>query len=228
MHIWLYVARKQKNCGICGKMYSTKELLFTHIQDVHKEGHTRPCPFCDEKVYTSEGGYYKHMCEKHNISQNTIKLSEYMKAQETEYKITEEDDNEQKDDLDSDKKKNKKTSKKKKRDKENKSENTENGSKMENGKRKKNFGSEDTDDMQPKCKRRKSETDDVGKKSKDTEDEKKKKKSKDTKPKENPTEISEPVKSDAGKDPKGDSYPAKRTRSSGSVMWDCPFCEDKK
>ena len=29
-------------------------------------------------------------------------------------------------------------------------------------------------------------------------------------------------------DTKGDSYPAKRTRSSGPVMWDCPFCEDKK
>ena len=23
-------------------------------------------------------------------------------------------------------------------------------------------------------------------------------------------------------------YPAKRTRSSGPVTWDCPFCEDKK
>ena len=151
-----------------------------------------------------------------------------MKAQETEDKITEEDDNEQKDDSDSDKKKNKNTSKKKKRDKENKSENTENGSKTENSKRKKNVGSEDTDDIQPKHKRRKSETDDVGKKSKNTEDDKKTKKSKDTKAKENSTEISEPVKSDAEKDTKGDSYPAKRTRSSGPVMWDCPFYEDKK
>ena len=81
----------KEQCGICGKMYSTKETLFTHINDVHKDGVTRPCPFCDEKVYTSEGGYYKHMCEKHNISGNTIKLSDYMKAQGTEDKNSEED-----------------------------------------------------------------------------------------------------------------------------------------
>ena len=67
-------------------MYSTKETLFTHIQDVHKEDHTRKCPFCDEKVYTSEGGYYKHLHVKHQISHNIIKLSEYMKAQETDGK----------------------------------------------------------------------------------------------------------------------------------------------
>ena len=29
-------------------------------------------------------------------------------------------------------------------------------------------------------------------------------------------------------DTKRDSYLAKRTRSSGPVTWDCPFCEDKK
>ena len=28
--------------------------------------------------------------------------------------------------------------------------------------------------------------------------------------------------------PKRDAYPAKRTQSSGPVMWDCPFYEDKK
>ena len=44
----------------------------------------------------------------------------------------------------------------------------------------------------------------------------------------NSGEIPEPVKSELGKDTKGDSYPAKRTQSSGPVTWDCPFCEDKK
>ena len=73
---------------------------------VHKEGVTRTCPFCDEKVYTSEGGYYKHMSVKHKISRNTIKLSDYMKAQGTEDKSSEEDENEEKDDSDGDKKKN--------------------------------------------------------------------------------------------------------------------------
>ena len=88
-------------------MYSTKETLFTHINNVHKEGVTRPCPFCDEKVNTSEGGYYKHMHVKHKISRNTIKLSDYMKAQGTEDKNIEAgDENEEKDDSDGDKKKN--------------------------------------------------------------------------------------------------------------------------
>ena len=82
--------------------------------------------------------------------------------------------------------------------------------------------------MQPKHKRRKSHRVDDGKKSKDTEDDNKKNNSKDRKPQGNSTQTSEPVKSEVGKEPKGDSYPAKRTGSSGPVMWDCPFCEDKK
>ena len=35
-------------------------------------------------------------------------------------------------------------------------------------------------------------------------------------------------KSDTEKPQKAESYPAKRTRSSGPVTWDCPFCEDIK
>ena len=97
--------------------YTAQRRLFTHINDVHKEGVTRPCPFCDEKVYTSEGGYYKHMRVKHKISRNTIKLSDYMKAQGTEDKNSEEDENEEKDDSDGDKKKNRNTSRKKKKEK---------------------------------------------------------------------------------------------------------------
>ena len=188
------------------------------INDVHKEGVTRPCPFCDEKVYTSEGGYYKHMRVKHKISRNTIKLSDYMKAQGTENRNSEEDENEEKDDSDGDKKKNRNTSRKKKKEKDDESENTEHGSKTENGRGRTNVGSEDTDDMHPKCKRRKSERVDDGKKSKDTEDDKKRNNSKDRKPKGNSTQILEPVKSEVGKEPKGDSYPAKRTQSSGPVM----------
>ena len=40
----------------------------------------------------------------------------------------------------------------------------ENGTNTQNGRKKKSIGSEDTDDIQPKCKKRQSETDDVGKK----------------------------------------------------------------
>ena len=164
----------KEQCGICGKMYSTKETLFTHINNVHKDGVTRQCPFCDEKVYTSEGGYYKHMRVKHNISRNTIKLSDYMKAQASGEKNSEEDENTQNKDSESDKKRNKKPSKKNKKDKVIKSENTENGTNTQNGRKKKSIGSEDTDDIQPKRKKRQSETDDVGKKknigSEDTDD----------------------------------------------------------
>ena len=230
-HLAICGKEAKEECGICGKMYSTKETLFTHITDVHKDGVTRSCPFCDEKVYTSEGRYYKHMHVKHNISRNTIKLSDYMKAQGTEDKNSEEDENVEKEDSDSDKKKNKRKIRKNKKEKDEKSENTDNGSKTEINGGRKTVRSEDTEDMEPRRKRRKSETDDVGKKSKNTEYDKKTKKSKDTKVKGNARGTSEPVKtckSDVETDTKGDSYPAKRTRSSGPVMWDCPFCEDKK
>ena len=116
-HLAICCKEAKEQCGICGKMYSTKETLFTHINDVHKEGVTRPCPFCDEKVYASEGRYYKHMRVKHKISRNRIKLSDYMKAQGTEDKNSEEDENEEKDDSDGDKKKNQNTSRKKKKEK---------------------------------------------------------------------------------------------------------------
>ena len=227
-HLAICGKKEKEQCGICGKMYSTKETLFTHIQEVHKEGHTRKCPFCDEKVYTSEGGCYKPMHVKHQISRNTIRLSEYMKAQETEENVNDENDNEQKDNSDSDKKKKKEKTKKKKKDKYNKSENTENGSQPQSCKRKKKVGSEDIDDSQPKLKKTKLETNDVWKKSKNVADDKNTRSSKETKPKGKSTEISEPVKSNTGIDTKGNLYPAKRTCSSGPVMWDCPFCEDKK
>ena len=116
-HLAICGKEAKEQCGICGKMYSTKETLFTHINDVHKEGLTRPCPFCDEKVYTSEGGYYKYMHVKHKISRNTIKLSDDMKAQGTEDKNSQEDENVEKDDSDSAKKKQKKIVKRRKRTK---------------------------------------------------------------------------------------------------------------
>ena len=137
-HFTICGKEPKEQCGICGQMYSTKETLFKHIQDVHKEDHTRNCPFCDEKVYTSEGGYYKHLGVKHQISHNTIKLSEYMKAQETDRKKNYEDDNKNQDESESDRKKPKKN-KKKQKGRENKSENTENGSKTDKGKLKRSI-----------------------------------------------------------------------------------------
>ena len=76
--------------------------------------------------------------------------------------------------------------------------------------------------MQPKCKRRKSKKDDIGKKSKKTDDDKKQKKSEDN------TGKIKAAESSVGKNTTGELYPAKQTGSSGPVTWDCPFCEDKK
>ena len=68
----------------------------------------------------------------------------------------------------------------------------------------------------------------VGKKSKAIVDDENPKTKKDTAPKRKSSEISEGGKSDPARNNKGNSYPAKRTRSSGPVTWDCLFCEDKK
>ena len=210
-HLAICGKQSKEQCGICGKMYSTKGTLFTHIQEVHKEGHSRKCPFCDEKVYTSEGGYYKPMHVKHQISRNTIKLSEYMKAQDTENNVNEDNDDEQKDNSDSDKKKKKPKNKMKKKDKDEKSENTANTSQPQSSKRKKEVGSEDTDDGKPKRKRIKLETDNGGKKSTEVLEDNEITNKKATPRKRKASEISEGVKSDPAKSNKGNSYPAKRT-----------------
>ena len=72
------------------------------------------------------------------------------------------------------------------------------------------------------------ETDDGGKKSTEVLEYNEITNKKATPRKRKASEISEGVKSDPAKSNKGNSYPAKRTRSSGPVTWDCPFCEDKK
>ena len=79
-HLAICGKEPKEQCGIC-KMYSTKETLFTHIRDVHKE---------------------------HQISCNTIKLSEYMKVQETDRKKSQKDDNNNQDESESNRKKLKK------------------------------------------------------------------------------------------------------------------------
>ena len=61
---------------------------------MHQSDHTRECPLCEDKVYTSDGGYYKHLRVKHNIGRQTIKMSEYMRAQSEQKTENEEEHSE--------------------------------------------------------------------------------------------------------------------------------------
>ena len=62
-------------CTICGKFYSSSSNLAIHVSDVHKNEVTWSCPVCENKVYSSKGGYHRHLREKHQIGCNRDKLT---------------------------------------------------------------------------------------------------------------------------------------------------------
>ena len=62
-------------CNICGKILSSKTSLYTHITDSHREDIKYNCPICNDKTFNSQGGYYKHLRVKHNLSHNGVKIS---------------------------------------------------------------------------------------------------------------------------------------------------------
>ena len=62
-------------CMICGKFYSSSSNLAIHVSDVHKDEVTWCCPVCDNKVYSSKGGYHCHLRDKHQIGRNGDKLT---------------------------------------------------------------------------------------------------------------------------------------------------------
>ena len=45
------------------------------VSDVHENEVTWACPVCNDKVYSSKGGYYRHLREKHQIGWNGDKLT---------------------------------------------------------------------------------------------------------------------------------------------------------
>ena len=63
-------------CTICGKFYSSSSNLATHVSEVHKDEITWSCPVCDDKVYSSKGGYHRHLRDKHKIGRNGDKLTD--------------------------------------------------------------------------------------------------------------------------------------------------------
>ena len=46
------------------------------MSDVHKNDVTWHSPLCEDKVYSSHGGYYWHLRDAHNISRKGEKLSD--------------------------------------------------------------------------------------------------------------------------------------------------------
>ena len=67
-------------CNICGAMLASKGSLFTHITDSHRDDIKYNCPICDDKSFNSQGGYYKHLRVKHNLSRSGVKISDIEKG----------------------------------------------------------------------------------------------------------------------------------------------------
>ena len=84
---------KQANieCNQCGKLFSKKEALYIHISDTHRKDIKYSCPICKEKVYDSQGGWYGHLRQKHDISRKTVKLTDFIKSQEIDMENTDVD-----------------------------------------------------------------------------------------------------------------------------------------
>ena len=61
-------------CKTCGKLLSDLKSLNTHIAEVHNT-----CKICEDRTYTSQGGYYRHMRSMHNIGRNGQKLQDVLK-----------------------------------------------------------------------------------------------------------------------------------------------------
>ena len=80
----------QSECQICHKTYSTDQNRTVHVREVHKkntsEQVTWECPLCEGSVYSSEGGYYKHLQKSHGIGRHGKKLEKEFLKQEQQKK----------------------------------------------------------------------------------------------------------------------------------------------
>ena len=89
--------KKIHKCKICGKFYSTLRNLGNHISEVHSTGRKKikhTCPLCkdQEVVYSSKGGYYKHLRIKHDITRSGKTLEEEIINQQIELRQGKETD----------------------------------------------------------------------------------------------------------------------------------------
>ena len=97
--------------------------LNTHIAEVHNDT-LYTCEICEDRSYTSQGGYYRHMRSFHNIGRNGQKLRDVLKETSTNATPPTVSENQQKKDGDpetskkkSDKRKNTETDPKPKKSK---------------------------------------------------------------------------------------------------------------
>ena len=83
-------------CTKCGKKLSSKQAVEKHVKEHHGKKVTWACPLCEGSVYSSEGGYYKHLHNAHDITHNGKKLEkELIKGEAENYeKQNEEESNE--------------------------------------------------------------------------------------------------------------------------------------
>ena len=65
-------------CKTCGKQFSDLKSLNMHIAKVHNDT-MYTCEICEDRTYTSQGGYYRHMRSMHNIGRNGQKLQDVLK-----------------------------------------------------------------------------------------------------------------------------------------------------
>ena len=66
-------------CSECGKYFSSQQAVDVHIGSAHtKDGErqTWACPLCEDMVYSSQGGWYKHLRKQHGITRYGKKLEE--------------------------------------------------------------------------------------------------------------------------------------------------------
>ena len=81
-----------EECGQCGKKFSSKQSVEKHVREHHNKKVTWACPLCEGSIYSSEGGYYKHLRKAHNITRGGKKLeAELIKRRQEEL----EDDNDE-------------------------------------------------------------------------------------------------------------------------------------
>ena len=159
-------------CNQCGKMYSDQKSLSTHVSDIHNKTEGR-CSICPNAVYTSEGGYYTHMRNKHKIGRNGKKLQDVLRerqGQESEPCDNEITDNDDDDESGKNKKKrndNKKQTSKQKRTDSSNEENTPQSKKQRNDEKKqtpKRKRSDSSDEENtPQSKKKKTNSENKGK-----------------------------------------------------------------
>ena len=66
-------------CTECGKHFSSQQVVDVHVGSAHtKDGErqTWACPLCEDTVYSSQVGWYKHLRKQHGIMTYGKKLEE--------------------------------------------------------------------------------------------------------------------------------------------------------